>query len=444
MGTIHICHHIDTEGPLWENIEELFLRLKHIFNIKLDPTYENLERLQKGEINISSEEKAELLLVVDPHTVGFKRNWGMIEEMLERVMSPTYRNKMVDSFGNGWVYNWHVMDHVGFGPDNPRHRDIGYHNIFDFYNYIIKTTNSDKDRIHWHFHPVSLYKQAHIPATCYDNCMPVLHEIISRRLIDKDWFPVVNRAGFHTERFDSNLFLEQWIPFDPSNQAVSDSAQPKFQKDLDQGRFGDWRGAPSDWSLYHPDLYDWRKPGNAKRVIGRTLNMKSRHRNITLDEIENAFIKASKGEDVYMGITNHDWREMSTEIDAFRSDLSTIANKYPDIKYRFSETVEAFRKVLGFSEKTILDNQLIMEGDIQENKLRVEIKNGEIFGPQPYLAFKTNEGAYFHDNFDFGSNEREFTYTFDRYTAQLENLEQISVASNDKFGSTEILHFNEF
>ena len=444
MGIVHICHHIDTEGPLWENIEELFERLKHIFDIDLKPTYENLEKLQKGEINFSKEKKAELLMVVDPHTIGFKRNWGMIEEMLERVMSLNFRNKMTDSFGNGWIYNWHVMDHVGFGPENPRHRDIGYHNIFDFYNYMIKTTNSNQDRIHWHFHPISLYKQAHIPATCYDNCMPVLHQIISRRLIDKNCFPVVNRAGFHTERFDSNLFLEQWIPFDPSNQAISDSDQPKFQKDLGQGRFGDWRGAPSDWSLYHPDLYDWRKPGNAKRVIGRTLNMKSRHRNITLKEIEKAFIKAKTGEDVYLGITNHDWREMTTEIEEFRKMLSIVVDKHPEIKFKFSETVEAFRRVLGFNNKIISDNELIIQGTIEENMLKVEIKKGKIFGPQPYLAFKTKGGEYFHDNFDFGSNDQNFTYTFDDYTVPLDKIEQISVASNDKYGTTKMLHFTEF
>lgn len=34
------------------------------------------------------------------------------------------------------------------------------------------------------------------------------------------WFPLVNRAGMHNERPDSNWFLEQWIPFDASNQSI--------------------------------------------------------------------------------------------------------------------------------------------------------------------------------------------------------------------------------
>lgn len=44
-GIVYICHHIDTEGPMWENIEELFDRISNIFNfekygIDLLPTYE--------------------------------------------------------------------------------------------------------------------------------------------------------------------------------------------------------------------------------------------------------------------------------------------------------------------------------------------------------------------------------------------------------------------
>ena len=56
-------------------------------------------------------------------------------------------------------------------------------------------------------------------ATSYSNSTDVLYEIITRRIIDNNWFPTVNRAGFHTVRRDSSVFLEEWIPFDYSNQA---------------------------------------------------------------------------------------------------------------------------------------------------------------------------------------------------------------------------------
>ncbi|SKB36919.1 hypothetical protein [Macellibacteroides fermentans] len=435
-GTVYICHHIDTEGPLWENIQELFNRLDIIFGLKLNPTYDNLEKLQKNEIHIPSNIKDSLLLAIDPHTIGFMRNWGMIEEMLNHIMSKKYRNELKDSFGGGWIFNWHIMDHVGFGSHNPRHRDYGYHNILDFYKYMIEMTESYEDAIHWHFHPIPFKKEANIPATSYDNCMPVLLDIITRRLIDRNIFPVVNRAGFHTERIDANLFLEQWIPFDPSNQSVDDINQPNNQKDLANGRYGDWRGAPSDWSLYHPDLYDWRKPGISNRWIARILNMKSRHRNISEEEIEKAFIKANKGENVYLGITNHDWRDMAVEIDEFRNMLKLVSKKYPAVKFKFSETVHAFQNVIGYSEEEINNNHVDISINLEDNILRVNVINGEIFGPQPYLAFKTKSGEYYHDNFDFQEFKKSFSYVFDEYTFNLALIEKIVVATNDKYGNT--------
>ncbi len=437
-GIVYICHHIDTEGPLWENIEELFARLDLIYGIKLDPTYENLEKLQNGEIAVDDTIKESLALTVDPHTIGFKRNWAMIEEMLYRIMSPEFRNELLDSFGGGWVYNWHCMDHVGFGKVNPRHRDYGYHSVLDFYQYMIKVTKSDADRIHWHFHPIPFRKEANIPATSFDNCMPVLLDIITHRLIDRNIFPVVNRSGFHTERIDSNFFFEQWMPFDPSCQSVAEDAQPIGQRDLMNGRYGDWRGAPSDWSLYHPDYYDWRKQGNMNRYLARVLNMMSRHRNITMEEIEKAFVKAENGENVYLGITDHDWREMAEEINDFRDKLREVIKNHPDVPFKYSDTVEAFRRVIGYSEDEIKENAIKLESKIEGDILQVNVLNGEPFGPQPYLAIKTKCGEYFHDNFDFQEFKKSYTYVLDAYTIPKEQIEEIVIASNDKYGNQSI------
>lgn len=438
-GIVYICHHVDTEGPLWEDTTALFERLKIIFGIDLQPTKKNLKKLQSGNINLENHIKEQLLKAVDAHTIGFKSNWKDIESMLLNIMSKNYREKMVDCFGGGWIYNWNVMDHVGFR-DNPRHRDIGYLNIFNFYEYMINITDSSEDALHWHFHPIPFYKQANIPATSYENSMYELHQIITRRLIEKNWFPRVNRAGFHTERIDANFFLEQWIPFDPSNQAVEEDNEPKHQMDLINGRYGDWRGAPTDWTLYHPNIYDWRQKGNCNRVIARILNMKSRHRSITESEIEKAFSKAKNGENVYLGITNHDWREMSTEIDEFRYMLTKVAQKYPSVKFKFSESVDAFRNVIGYTKSEIEENRIKFNVELKDNLLFLEVVNGELFGPQPYLALKTLNGDYFHDNFDFNEFKKIYSYTFDDYTLELNKLSNIAIASNDKYGNTYIIN----
>ncbi len=262
---VHIVHHIDTEGPLFESIPELFFRIEKSLGKPLNmlPTKENLRTLQSaGFVFDTPETDALLKRLIDPELLHFKNSWHEIEEMLDRILSKTFRNRYKDSFGNGWIYNWHLLDHVGF-LTNPRRREMGYLGVFNFYLQKLKATQSDNDSTQWHFHPIPFNKAANICATSYTNSYYELLQIMCRRLIDADWFPVVNRAGFHTIRPDSNLWLEQWLPFDASNQAIS-TDNIEFSDSVN-GRFGDWRGAPDDWSLYNPDIFDWRKKRHFKK-----------------------------------------------------------------------------------------------------------------------------------------------------------------------------------
>jgi|SRR3989344_3345526 len=443
LGVVYIVHHVDTEGPLYESVPETFKRLESILNIIIPfrPTKKNLEKILRGELKgVGPSLQAEIRKIANPHSLTFNSSWEMIDAMLRRILKKEYRDKILDSFGNGWIYNWHILDHAGF-KTNKRRKDLGYLNIFNHYEKVLQETGSKQDAIHWHFHPIPFFREAHITATSYENSYTELHQVLCRRLIEKKWFPRVNRAGFHTERPDSNWFLEQWIPFDPSNQSMT-TEYASLQLDNMHGRYGDWTGAPSDWSVYHPDIYDWRKKGALKRVVARTLNLNTRFRNITVAEIEKAFAKAADGENVYLGITNHDFRDMEPEIDTFREMLLSVAKKFPDTKFKFSESVYAFRQVLGYSEEMVEKNALELNCTIEGDVLMVKVTNGEPFGPQPYLAIKTKKQKYFHDNFDFGEHKKTYFYTFDRYTIPLIDIESIAVASNDIFGNTAMVRID--
>ena len=61
---------------------------------------------------------------------------------------------------------------------------------------------------------------AHYCATHYFATGNRLFEILARDIIDRHWFPAVNRPGFHVTRPDSHWFLEQFIPLDYSNQGI--------------------------------------------------------------------------------------------------------------------------------------------------------------------------------------------------------------------------------
>jgi hypothetical protein len=438
-GIVFIVHHIDTEGPLCEPIDEVFVRLQGTIGIdlKLPFTPINLIRLQNGEIEMDRDLKKEIQKIISPHLVSFKENWNEIDEMLIRITALDYRNKFKDSFGNGWTYNWHIVDHVGY-TTNERRRDMGFLNVFNHYERIFKELPKYNDEIQWHFHPVSLKHEAHRCATSYENSYYELHQILCRRIIEKGWFPQVNRAGFHTIRPDSNWFLEQWIPFDASNQSIDEVNSSNIQLDAINGRFGDWKGAPSDWNIYNPDLYDWRKKGDLHRYISRTLNLKTRFRNISETEIEKAFEFASKGDNVYLGVTDHDFREMSVEIEEFNTLFLNVSRRYSDIKFCNSPATKAFQSVIGYTSKEIIDNEVDFNVVINENLIKINFTNGEPFGPQPYLAIKTVNGNYIHDNFDFGNFKKEYYYTLDNETFMVSEIDKIGIATNDKYGNCKI------
>lgn len=432
---VHILHCIDAEGPLYESLEATFERLHEIFGIKMDPTRENLEKLQNGRIDFG--EKTDVIAdVFSNHNLNCSDTWGKIDKMLLRIMSPDFRNKVSDSFGRGWVYNWHCLDLLGY-LHNPRRRQIGIHKIFDHYKQMVDKSRSYQDGIHWHFHPMSTYREAHRCATSYVNS-PHLYEILCRRIIERNWFPAVFRAGFHTERPDSHWFLEQWIPFDVSNAAYNTKMDVhSYQSDMSGGRFGDWRLAPDDWSIYHPSHDNYQIPGNCRRWISRVLNIKVRGRELSQAEVEKAFCEAAKGKPTILGIASHDFRDVASEVDFVREKIIKAQEKYPQVKFKFCEATEGFRSAIyGPDTLQAVELDVSLNGNDKEAVLRIATVKGEVFGPQPFLAVKTKSGRFIHDNFDFGMSLREWSYVFDNNSIRANDVDIIGVAANDKYGHT--------
>jgi hypothetical protein len=436
-NVVYVVHSIDTEGPLYESLDATFERLEKHFGINLTPSKSTLEKIQQAELDLGGVEK-QLAKAFSPELLSYIDNYGKLEQMLETIGSESFRNKLPDSYGGGWIYNWHCVDHVGYNI-NPRKKDIGFHNIFDYYSEFIRETDAP-DNIHWHFHPTHHRGISHLNVNTYlrDN---KIFETIARRIIERDWFPSVNRAGYHTERPDSHWFLEQWMPFDLSNQAFSGEDE---QIDLSGGRFGDWRRAPDDWSIYKPAHDDYQLPGNCRRYIARCLNVGTRMRCINENEVRKAFRRAKETGSAIMGFTNHDSRDMAPDVNAVRELIKKVSPEFPDVKFKYCDVREAFNRAIfnafsapkdnllkGQLEKTSIDGQL---------KLTIEARE-DTFGPQPFLAVETVGGEFHHDNFDFQEPFRKWTYVFDEHTFPIDTIKKIGVASNDKKGFYHTIHF---
>ena len=430
---VHIVHVVDTEGPLYVSLKSNFERLNELYNIKIEPSYSNLQKLRNKEIDLKGYEDV-AAKTMSSSLLNYNDSWDKMDEMYSRILKKDIRMKLPDSFNNGWLYNFYCLDHVGF-ETNPRKRDMGYHNVHDKQLEFLDKYNSSQDDVQWHFHPLSTYKEAHRCASSYENS-PTLHQILSRRIIDRNFFPSSFRAGFSVERPDSNWFLEQWIPFDCSNLAVENMEEIDKQNDCKNGKSADWRRAPSDWSIYHPDFYDYQTEGNCKRLIGRFLNINARMASMNQHECDKAFERANNEKPTLLGITSHDFRDMSEELEYIKSLISESIKKYPNVKFKYSNARDAFNDICnkGRFEKLELDLNLSKE----KNTFHLEVKTlkSEVFGPQPYLAIKTRSGRYIHDNFDFGLDGKSWNYSFDFDTVHSEDIVKVGVASNNKYGDT--------
>ena len=431
-NTVYVVHCIDTEGPLAESLDATFSRLKEIFDIELEATEENLSKLQRGELDLGGKE-ADVAKVFSPALLGYHRNWDSIDAMLDRIMATEFRQQFPDSRGNGWLYNWHCLDHYGF-ENNPRQRDMQPHAVFDHYR---NRPDLSDDGIYFHHHPVGFLHEAHRPATNYLSYKPYIFEILARKVIERQWFPSVYRPGFHTTRPDSHWFLEQYIPFEYANQALVDENEGERQNDIADGRFGDWRRASTSWTPYHPSHDDYQLAGNCRRWIGRCLNVGTRLRLLNENDVEQAFQEAASGAPVILSFTNHDFRVIDSDIEYVHTMLKQACEQVDAVNFVYANSRDAMRHALSLEP----EQQLSMKVSIDGERLHVESES-EIFGPQPFLALETLDGRFLHDNFDFDLPFRKWHYTFDDNTLPLDRLRSVGVAANDKYGSTTVINID--
>jgi hypothetical protein len=434
---LHIVHCVDTEGPMREPLEATFGRLQSIFGIQLEATRDNLQRLQRAQIDLGGIE-AEVAQVVRPDLLSYNETWDAIGDMLRHAMGESFRREMLDDAGQGWAFSWHVMDHVGYA-SNPRSKALGYGEVFRFYQAAVRELGEGRDEINWHFHPVYPDGDPLKAATSYTNSYPLLNQVLARRLIDHGCFPAANRPGFHSERPDSHAFLEQWIPFDYGNQSYESESG---QRDLRGGRFGDWRRAPLDWTGYRPSHRDYQRPGDMNRHVFRCLNVGTRFRELRTGHVEQAFAQARDAGSAILAFADHDYRDIRPDVQAVRRMLRDVRPAYPDVQIRFSGAVEAAKEHLHRLVRLPNDGALALTLALEGNVLNVRCTHGRCFGPQPFLAYRDAGGAYIHDNLDVQEPERHWTYTFDAQTTPLAGLDCIAVGSAGSDGSVAVARLN--
>jgi hypothetical protein len=395
---VYVVHCVDTEGPLEETLEATFERLRKERNIDFPPSLHTLEALQRKEIDLGGQED-DIADYLSPSRLSYLSTWQSLEKMVLEVTDQGYRKAHASPDGNLYTFSWFIVDVVGY-KDNPRRKATGFHTIWDKYQRILKDRFFN-DIFGWHFHTVPPTHDALHYNTSWTN--NDFHEqVLARRVIERQWFPSLFRAGGVIERNDLSYWLERFIPFDYSNQ---NNKYATFKA----GDQSDWRHAPTKWMPYHPSFYDYRKKGNMKRSIFRCLDVKNMGCILDESEVREAFQQAQESGHAILAYTNHDRRDMRPEITHMHRLIEATAKDFPEVQWQYSNALAAARSALNISCNRPLEIQLSVENNILKIRSNQPLFTGDLF-----LAVEERGGIFYRDNTTIES-DTEWAYSSPRW-----------------------------
>ena len=160
-------------------------------------------------------------------------------------------------------------------------------------------------------------------------------------------------------------------------------------------------------------------------------------------EIDNGFKEAQKRGFALVGFASHDFRDLEPEVDYLYEMIKKSSKKFKNVKFKFSEAKNAFVETVKRKENIKVkplkfDIKYFKETKKDFARIQVKVRQGEVFGPQPFLAFKTKKNRFFNDNFDFSNSKGTWNYAFHSDTIPLKDLSVVGVAANDKLGNVHI------
>lgn len=110
---LYIVQTIDTEGPLYESLTATFERIEQLTGEKIEPSVENLKKIQNKEIDLGGKEDM-AALAFNSRLLNYNKTWDKMDSFLDDITSSEFRNKYTDSFGNGWQYSWFIVNFLNF------------------------------------------------------------------------------------------------------------------------------------------------------------------------------------------------------------------------------------------------------------------------------------------------------------------------------------------
>ncbi|MFA5933001.1 MAG: hypothetical protein WCV81_01895 [Microgenomates group bacterium] len=315
-------------------------------------------------------------------------SWKDIDKIfLSKVFSDNFRYSFPDSTGKPAVFTWFMLNWTGF-LTNPIQHELGYHKVYDHYlKKWGKQIKKYQDEIGWHYHHASITGIGNEWGLNWFTNREYENQLC-RFIIDRKFFPIVYRSGGTIEDTNQSNWLEQWIPYDYSNRNGSNINWEKIEADGNKLRdLLSWHKAPNNWIPYHPSEVDFTVSGKMKRLIIRSLDVKSGAHTVIKEEILKAF-KDAKNSDIILSVFDHDFRDRAHEFEQIMQWISESSKK-TGIKFSYTSGKDAIKMFQKIRSGKILKLRIKKESE------KIQIKtNKSLYNHQPFLAIKYSKNIY--------------------------------------------------
>jgi hypothetical protein len=306
----------------------------------------------------------------------FLDNWPDILESLAELTADEFRLAHADSDGSPYRFSWFLLDFTGFRT-NPKDKVTAYHDTYD----RLRSLPTAGDGFFWHYHAPPANGVGDQWAGSWLES-DEHNTILARRLLERGDFPEAFRAGGTIEDEPASVWLEQLFLLDFSNR-VSERSRP----DASLAEF-DWYGAPLPWEPYHPSFGDFRRPGSMRRLVYRSLDLRSRVNELTAADVEACFREAGEsGRPRVLSFFSHDCRDMRPETYDVCAALADAAAR-SGVPWRACTALEAHRRYHGLEPERV---ELELEAEADAIRIRVDRAP---FQPAPFFAGELDDGRF--------------------------------------------------
>lgn len=315
----------------------------------------------------------------DPDNPDLLGTWEQVDRAMDSVFDPAFRQRFADPSGGTLAIGWFFLTWTGFDT-NPRQRDFGYHRVRD--HYLARwgeTLRAGPDEECWHYHHPAANKVGNEWGLDW-SASGEYQQILSRQVLERDWFPSVFRAGGTILTEESSRWVDAWFPLDYSNRAP-----------VKLPGLVDWSTGVAEWSLYHPSPEDFRRPGHGRRRMARCLDLMTGVYALSEQDVVNAFERAAAGRSSLLAVFEHDYRDIEGRLDAFRELLTFVSGRYPHVPWRYAGPRAAVHAYLEAPRR----RPLLLEATSARDGI-VIWSSAPLFQSFPWIAARTSDGQVHH------------------------------------------------